>query len=399
MKVLTGISALYELDIISYSPSIQYYEMPIGTNPSNYYHKSKKYKISLQRADIIKIGAIKYKDKFIYVPERLFIELNKFPLEATIKIEAIKNLEKRINPNVVKRYYEKLKKNRRGIDKEYIEKYLEKNLLTIDKLIKEKNADIKSIIREYIMAIISKFEIPFLLIKGGSAIELYINSNRATLDIDTHIDKDKIQDVISVLENKDNLIYFDIDKNNLNYDKKIIKLNLIPKTMKRSLNDYIKNIIIPICFNTWFSGDEINNIISDYKITKRQLRRIPSSSVMLFSKEMLIAEKYQSLISKPNDTTRTKDFIDLYLIGHDGFDNFKFKKWFFKKWDNQRNSKSHDEVINIIKNNYKKKLTNIIANFENAIKMYDLEITFKDCLEIYEKIHKIFLNELNSFSQ
>lgn len=70
----------------------------------------------MQKKNSFNIGVLKIGDQYIYCPERLFIELNKFPLENTIKREAIINLEKIINPFIVEKLYIKLKPLKRGLD-------------------------------------------------------------------------------------------------------------------------------------------------------------------------------------------------------------------------------------------------------------------------------------------
>ena len=396
-KILTGVSALYQQNIISFSPTKKHYEMPFGTNTSNL---SKKYKISTQIISTFNIGVLEIDDILMYCPERLFIELNKYPMESTIKKEAIRNLEKIINPELVKKYYKKLKKKRRGLDKELIENFLEKNLMNIEELISKKNSDVKSIIREYLMALVSKDNVPVSLIKGGSSVELYLDVNRSTADVDTHLDKKDIVLLLNKLKNKDNVIYFDIkDQNNLNKQiekkKMVVKINLIPRTRKISIKEKIYNIEIPISFNTTYSNDDIKEIINDYKITKHKLRRLKNVSVMIFSKEMLLAEKYQALISKPKISQRTKDLLDLYMIYDESIDFNKFKKWFFRKWKYQRYPKNEKESILCVKNNKDKELLKIKDNFEDAKNMYDYDVKFEDCIKVYELLHKEIIKENN----
>ena len=309
-RIYTGASAMYKQNIISYSPTKEHIEMLFGTNTTKY---KDKYKISLQKEETFLIGIKEIDNKFYYQPERLFIELDKFHLEATVKRESINNLTKIIIPEKVKKYYEILKSKRRGFDKERIENYLATHLLNIKEVIKN-NDDKKTIIREYIMALISRDNLPICLIKGGSSIELYTDIKRATLDIDTHIDHESITSVIEKLTQKDKEIYFKL-KEEIDFTKSlIVKCTLIPVSKGGVLKKELENIEIQISFNKIYSKKDLQRMIIDFKITKRKLKYLNNATCLVFSREMLLAEKFQSIISKPIETTRTKDLIDLQLL-------------------------------------------------------------------------------------
>lgn len=74
------------------------------------------------------MGVIEFYKERTYSPERLYIELENFPLENTFKSKAIRNLESSIVPEIVKEYYDKLKDKRPNINNEMIEKFLAKRL-------------------------------------------------------------------------------------------------------------------------------------------------------------------------------------------------------------------------------------------------------------------------------
>jgi len=368
-KIYTGVSALYKQNIISYSPTKDHVEMLFGTNTANY---KDKYNISIQKEDTFLIGIKEIDNKFYYEPERLFIELDKFHLETTIKIEAINNLIKIVIPTKVQKYYEMLKKRRRGLDKERIEKYLASYLLNIKDVIKD-NEDRKTIIREYIMALVTRSDVPICLIKGGSSIELYTDIKRTTLDIDAHTDQESITRVLNKLTSKDNDIYFKL-KEEVDFTKSLItKCTLIPISKGGVLKNELENIEIQISFNKSYSKNELDKIISDFKITKRRLKYLNNVACLVFSREMLLAEKFQSIISKPSTTTRTKDLIDLKLLWDEEINFNNFRKWLFRKWKNQRYSLTLEEAKNKIKENSEVELTKIKANFNSTVKMYSLK--------------------------
>ncbi|MGL5358063.1 MAG: nucleotidyl transferase AbiEii/AbiGii toxin family protein [Metamycoplasmataceae bacterium] len=398
-KIITSLSALYEFHFISYSPNKEYLEMLWGTNTSNY--DKNKYEIKLQKINSFTMGVIEKNNKFYYCPERLFIELEKFPLENTLKKEAIEKLEKVVNPFLVEKLYSDLKKMRRGLNKERIEDYIARKSLNLKKLLQEYANDNKSIIREYIIVLLSNNDdLVTVLTKGGSAIEILSLTRRSTLDIDSHVGRDEIANIIKILKDKNNYIYFQIkNEDQINYKKRIIKLNLIPKSRSNTITNLIigdKEIEILLSLNTIYDKDELQNIISKYNLQKRPLRRMKNYSVLTFSQEMILAEKFKTLISNPEITTRTKDLIDLHLLWDKDIDEKSFIKWFYKKSLTDRNSKTKEEMGKIILENESKEFLKIKENFEEAVKMYELEIDFNQCFEIYKKLISFFKKYQNN---
>lgn len=138
-----------------------------------------------------------------------------------------------------------------------------------------------------------------------------------------------------------------------------------------------------ISFNTTYSADEIEQIILDYKLSHQRLRYLTNQTCLSFSREMLLAEKFQSLISKPEESTRTKDLIDLILLWNETFNEKDFIKWFFRKYSNQRFAKTKEEIIEIVKSNKDKELVKIKANFKDALIFYDLKTTYQECIDKY----------------
>ncbi|MGL5438362.1 MAG: nucleotidyl transferase AbiEii/AbiGii toxin family protein [Metamycoplasmataceae bacterium] len=398
-KIITSLSALYEFHFISYSPNKEYLEMLWGTNTSNY--DKNKYEIKLQKINSFTMGVIEKNNKFYYCPERLFIELEKFPLENTLKKEAIEKLEKVVNPFLVEKLYSDLKKMRRGLNKERIEDYIARKSLNLKKLLQEYANDNKSIIREYIIVLLSNNDdLVTVLTKGGSAIEILSLTRRSTLDIDSHVGRDEIANIIKILKDKNNYIYFQIkNEDKINYKKRIIKLDLIPKSRSNTITNLIigdKEIEILLSLNTIYDKDELQNIISKYNLQKRPLRRMKNYSVLTFSQEMILAEKFKTLISNPEITTRTKDLIDLHLLWDKDIDEKSFIKWFYKKSLTDRNSKTKEEMGKIILENESKEFLKIKENFEEAVKMYELEIDFNQCFEIYKKLISFFKKYQNN---
>ena len=391
-KIISSLSALYQFDFISYPPIKEYLEMVWGTNTSHY--DKDKYEIKLQKINSFTIGLIESDDKFYYCPERLFIELDKFPLENTIKKEAIEKLEKIINPFIVEKLYFKLIKMRRGLDRERIESYINRKTFNLGNLLVEYENDNKSIIREYIIVLLSNSDdLVTTMTKGGSAIEILSLTKRSTLDIDAHIDKEEILLAIDILENKNNPVYFEIkNKENLNYHKNIIRIDLIPKSRSKIISNLIdeQQITIPLSLNTTYPKEDIIKTINNYNLQKQPLKRMGNYSALIFSKEMILAEKFKSLIFKPETTTRTKDLIDLKLLWDKSVNKELFIRWFYKKGSSDRYPSTKEEAIFIINQNKDKPFVKILGNFDAAIKMYNTKTTYAECIEIYKKLISYF---------
>ena len=393
IKIISSLSALYQFDFISYPPVKEYLEMVWGTNTSHY--DKDKYEIKLQKINSFTIGLIESDNKFYYCPERLFIELDKFPLENTIKKEAIENLEKVINPFIVEKLYLKLVKMRRGLDRERIESYINHKTFNLKNLLVEYENDNKSIIREYIIVLLSNNDdLVTIVMKGDSAIEILSMTKRSTLDIDAHIGKEEILLAIDILENKNNPVYFEIkNKENIDYHKNIIKIYLIPKSRSKIISNLIdeQQITIPLSLNTTYPKKDIIKTIQNYNLQKQSLKRMSNYSALIFSKEMILAEKFKSLIFKPETTTRTKDLIDLKLLWDKNVDKGLFIRWFYIKGLSDRNSSTKEETIKIIKENKNKPFVKIERNFDEAIRMYNIKISYEECIEIYKKLISYFI--------
>lgn len=396
--ILTGASALFHLGFITFNPSYISVEMEYGTKVDNY---NNKYKISTQAKDTLEIGVITEPNgQRVYKPERLYIELNKFPLESTIKTQAINNLENAINPEIVKRYYDQLKNKRRNLDKLQIEKFLEKNLMNIKEVFESNKFDQNQIIREYLMALLSRKNIPLCIIKGGSAVELFINDKRATQDLDIHNEKSDIVSLLEYLQDRNKVIYFKFDniddfleKLNKENGNPIRKIFGNPKTNLR-ITDFNLTKPIELTFNTTYDRKELHQFITDFSIQKRNLKIFKNASAMVFTREMLIAEKYQSLISKPEESARTKDLIDLGNLFDDDLDLNKVYDWLLIKWSKARKPQNQKDVQKIIIENKDKELVKIKENFNDATEMYNIKLSFDDCMNIYHKISDFIITKI-----
>lgn len=394
--IITGASALSIHKVISFLPNKMTIEMPLGTNTSSY----NDFVITTQSPKTINVGIDKYQSHPIYTIERLFVELDKFPLENTIKQEALRNLEEKCNPVLVKKVYEKLRTTRRGIDHARISDYLSKHYENVIELILETpEHKRKDLIREYLIARVSELDVP-VLEKGGSAIELFSSVKRSTYDVDAHSGRSSTRNVLDSLANPKHDIYFIASTEQLemlNKEKKVYKFSLNLRTSSHKLRKYFEELgeaaSVDISFNNTYTDEEIKNIISEFKLTKRKLSLLQKHDCMPFSREMLLAEKFQSLIGKPEDTKRTKDLIDLKLLWEEDIDKNLFAKWFFKKYQNQTHALSPEQAIVEVQNNIDKELVKIKPNFNDAAKMYELDFSFDECMVIYKVLADIVIEK------
>ncbi len=225
-KIITSTSALYLQKVISREPNKLMIEMPFGFNPN----KMPEYIVSTQNPATIDIGVEPYDDKYdIYCKERLFVEYEKIPLEPSEIEVGLEKLLQVVNPQVVGEIYAKLKGKRRGLNCERIESYLEKSMIQIKDALLDKSLDKSTVLREYIMALVSKIKILCNIIKGGFAFELYLANDDQTI----------LNTIIDILGNKNNAIYFKPLNLNEVVTSNTNELILIPYSKSNILNDVL----------------------------------------------------------------------------------------------------------------------------------------------------------------
>lgn len=381
--------------------------MVYGTNTTK---TGDKYNVYTQNPSTIDIGVEPFDDKYdIYSKERLFIEYEKIPLENTIMAEGMRNLKQAVNPELVKDIYNKIKNKRKNLNHERIEAFLDFNLLQIKDAILNPELDKTVVLREYIMALLVKDSIPCSLVKGGSAVELYIDYKRGTQDIDAHLDKTSVDKLLDVLTNRNNAIYFkplnlsELDRDLNIKEKTISELILVPYSRSNIINEALyfnltnkTRMEVKLNINTRYSNDELKEMIREFNITKTNLKTIKNAYSLIFTKEMLIAEKYKALICGNENSTRTKDLIDLANLYDESIDLNKVAQWLFRKWKNSRVSLDEAQAIEFIKTHKDIELTKIKENWESATWMYSTEASYEAAITIYKNLSNWLLNEYKS---
>ena len=191
-------------------------------------------------------------------------------------------------------------------------------------LAKEKNIPNKYIIQNYMFEAllkrisISKYKESFI-IKGGLLLSSIFGVDlRSTMDLDTTIKgirltKDNlleiIQEIISI-DIKDN-IKFEIENiRDIRLDDDYSGYNV---NLKTNFDGLITNLMIDVT-----TGDVIT-----YRETEHHFKTLFDNeiiNIISYNYETIIAEKFETILSRNIDNTRMKDYYDIYM-----FVNFKWE--------------------------------------------------------------------------
>ena len=395
--IFTGLTALYKKGIIDFKGDILNVSLKHGHETSKGIAEKLGYEDIRVDWETNTYGMFseEINNETLYSNERLLLEINKFAMSSEVKSKAIKFLLINTSPYKLVKVYKVLRKKRRGID------YPQEALKIINNyknpIERIKDGDQQELLNNYFLKVIERTDVN-LIIKGGTAIQAYWESKRKTLDIDSHGLKEDIESFLDTLKNSDNEIRFIAHE--LHYEngveeigkkvtadyiqnKRVIKLAMVPVTYGNA--KHFQDIKVKLTINTTIIN--IDEIIKSYKITKRSIGEF-KAMVNVFSKEMLIAEKFQSIIVKPESSTRTKDLLDIYYLVRDNYDIQVVKKWLLKKFSKQKDKplSNWNKILKLIKENIKCELIKIEKDWQDATTMYAAYIKYKDAFKVYEDI-------------
>lgn len=213
---------------------------------------------------------------------------------------------------------------------------------------------------------ISEYKYKFI-IKGGLLLSSIFGVEvRSTMDLDTTIkglrlDRDTIEKVIN------NIININLNDNiqfKLENIKEIREEELYSGfnvNIKANFDGLITNLMIDIT-----TGDVItyNEIEFKYKT----LFDNENINIMSYNYETIIAEKFETIISRNIDSTRMKDYYDLYM--------FINLKW---------NDINKDILNKAIKNTFKNRNNlNYLENVDKYIKLISEDIKLKSLWNSYQ---------------
>lgn len=233
-----------------------------------------------------------------------------------------------------------------------------------------------------------------IILKGGVLLSSIIGEDlRTTKDIDTTL-KSMPLNIKSIKEIFEEILNIDIDDG---VEFKIIDIKDIRledeyggyKINVEGIFDKIRtNFFIEITTGDIITPSEIkykyNSIFEDRKI-----------NILAYNIETIIAEKFESIISKNVTTTRAKDFYDLYMLMFKRENDINKNNLIeaVKNTFNKRNKKYNigrfKEVSNILEDN--KNLIKIFNNYQQKLE-YTKAVSYNDTIKSIKKIIKILEN-------
>lgn len=222
---------------------------------------------------------------------------------------------------------------------------------------------------ERILDRISKSEYKYnIILKGGLLLSSIIGEDmRTTKDMDATLksiplEKDNIMSIMTEILNidaNDNISFEIIDIKDIREEDEYggFKINVVGKLEKLRVNMFIELT----------TGDKItpretefnyNCIFEDSKIP-----------ILAYTIETVIAEKFETIISRNVTTTRLKDFYDLGILLHD-----EYKKY------------NKSTLVEAIKNTFKKRETTLdIEEIKKTVELIRTDITLKNSWIKYQE--------------
>ena len=260
-------------------------------------------------------------------------------------------------------------------------------------IVKEKNVDFNLVLKFYVFDRFivrlskSKYKDNFI-IKGGFLLSaLFGIENRATMDIDsaitnvifTEYNLVKMVNSIINIDLKDNIKFSITDVGLIREEDEYGGYRIHLSFDFENIHEFLKLDVA--------TGDPItpNAIIYNYKT----LLENESINVWSYNIETLLAEKFETVFSRVELSSRMKDYYDIYLI-------------YIKNWENVNHKHFNDALVNTFKkrkfdkNLYEtfsiiKDSSIIKRRWEVYSKKYDYAngINYKDIMECLEEIIKV----------
>lgn len=235
-----------------------------------------------------------------------------------------------------------------------------------------------------------------IILKGGVLLSSIIGEDlRTTKDIDATL-KSLPLNIESVKNIFEEILCIDID-DNVNFEIVNIKDIRLEDdyggfriNVKGTYDKIRTNFFIEITTGDIITPREIkykyNSIFEDKKI-----------NIMAYTIGTIIAEKFESIISKNITTTRAKDFYDLYMLmnKHKKDINNKNLVKAITNTFNKRNTKfnivNFKEIVEILENS--NALKRVFTDYQSKLE-YTKGVTFEDTINSLREIINILENEL-----
>lgn len=234
-----------------------------------------------------------------------------------------------------------------------------------------------------------------IILKGGVLLSSIIGEDlRTTKDIDATL-KSLPLNIDSIRNIFEEILSIDID-DNVNFE--IVNIRDIRLedeyggfriNVKGTFYKIKTNFFIEITTGDIITPREIkykyNSIFEDKKI-----------NIMAYTIETIIAEKFESIISKNITTTRAKDFYDLYMLMQDknDFNNKNLVKAIentFNKRNTEFDIDSFKEIIELLSDS--SNLKRVFTDYQEKLE-YTKEVNFDDTINALKDIVNILEREL-----
>ena len=235
-----------------------------------------------------------------------------------------------------------------------------------------------------------------IILKGGVLLASIIGEDlRTTKDIDATL-KSLPLNIDSIRNIFGEILSIDID-DNVNFE--IVNIEDIRLedeyggfriNVKGTFDKIRTNFFIEITTGDVITPREIkykyNSIFEDKKI-----------NIMAYTIETIIAEKFESIISKNITTTRAKDFYDLYMLMNKHKNNINNKNLVkaientFNKRNTEFNIDNFKEILKILEES--NTLKRVFTDYQDKLE-YTRQVEFKDTIKTIKDIIDILETEL-----
>ena len=234
-----------------------------------------------------------------------------------------------------------------------------------------------------------------IILKGGVLLASIIGEDlRTTKDIDATL-KSLPLNIDSIRNIFEEILSIDID-DNVNFEIVYIKdIRLEDEyggfriNVKGTFDKVRTNFFIEITTGDIITPREIkykyNSIFGNKKI-----------NIMAYTIETIIAEKFESIISKNITTTRAKDFYDLYMLMNKHKNNINNKNLVkaientFNKRNTEFNIDNFKEIVEIIEEN--NTLKRVFTDYQDKLE-YTKQVNFDDTIKAIKDIVNILESE------
>ena len=235
-----------------------------------------------------------------------------------------------------------------------------------------------------------------IILKGGVLLSSIIGENlRTTKDIDATL-KSLPLNIDTIRNILEEILSIDID-DNVNFE--IVSIKDIRSedeyggfkiNVKGTFDKIRTNFFIEITTGDIITPREIkykyNSIFEDKKI-----------NIMAYTIETIIAEKFESIISKNITTTRAKDFYDLYMLINKQKKDINNKNLIkaientFSKRNTEFNIDSFKEIVEMLEES--NALKRVFTDYQSKLE-YTKEVNFDDTIKSINEIIDILETEL-----